>query len=118
MDLDTRLGMLVSSNAISENVASVVRKVIHRLDNNWKISLSEENGAYIMTTLAMTLMRSGKVGLNEVPLIENLESLKKSTVFPRAIEITEDCIHYAGINITDDEKEFLETKLCRVLGAN
>jgi hypothetical protein len=110
--------MLVSSDTISENVASVVRKVIHRLDNNWKISLSEENGVYIINNLAMTLMRSGKVGSNDIPMIENIESVKRSTVFPRAIEITEDCIHYAGINITDDEKEFLETKLCRVLGAN
>jgi hypothetical protein len=63
----------------------------------------------------MTLMRSGKVGVNEVPVNENIELLKKSTVFPRAIEITEDCMNYAGINMSDNEKVFLETKLCSVL---
>jgi hypothetical protein len=118
MDLNTRLGMLVSSDAISENVASVVRKVIHRLDNNWKISLSEDRGGQIITNLAMTLMRSGKSGINEFPMNDNLELIKQSSVFPRAIEITEDCINYAGITITDAEKEILEAKLCTVLGNN
>jgi hypothetical protein len=118
MDLDTRLVMLVSSNAISESVATTVRKIIYRLDNNWKISLSEEDGGYIVTSLAMTLMHSGRTGINEVPKCENTDSAKKSEVFPYAMKITEDCVNYAGINITDDEKEFLETRLCKVLGKN
>jgi hypothetical protein len=115
MDLNTRLGLLVSSDAISENVATVVRKIVHRLDNNWKISLSEENGGHIITHLAMALMRSENTGVNEVLRCDSIESAKELAVFPRAIEITEDCIHYAGISITDDEKELLETRLCSVL---
>jgi hypothetical protein len=116
MDLNTRLGMLVSSEAISESVASVVRKIVHRLDNNWKISLSEEDGSYIITSLAMTLMRNGKLGINKIPKNDSIESIKNSMFFPRAVEITEDCMHYAGVYITDAEKEFLETRLCSVLG--
>jgi hypothetical protein len=115
MDLDTRLGMLVSSDAISENVASIVRKIIQRLDNNWNISLSEDNGGDIVTNLAMTLMRSNQVGINDFSMYENIDSAKKPKVFPRAIEITEDCIDYAGVNISGIEKEFLETKLSSVL---
>ncbi len=60
MDVNTRLGMLVSSETISEDVASVMRKIVHRLDNNWRISLSEGNGGCIVTHLAMALMRSEK----------------------------------------------------------
>jgi hypothetical protein len=115
MDLDTRLGMLVSSNTISKNVASLVRKIIYRLDNNWKISLSDKNGVYIVTNLAMTLMPQGRFGMYGFPDCASIDTARKSDIFPRAIEITEDCMHYAGVNISEDEKEFLQTNLCCVL---
>ncbi len=115
MDLETRMGMLISSKTISENVASVVRKIIHRLDNYWKISLTEENGGRMVTHLAMTLMRANRAGTGEILECENIDTVKKLNVFPMAMEITEDLITHTGISITDTEKEFLQTNICLLL---
>lgn len=55
--LKQRLEILRNSNVIDEHVYVQLMNFITRLKNKWKIELTEENGAMMVTHIAMALQR-------------------------------------------------------------
>ena len=118
MELDTRVGLLVSSGTISEDVAATVRKTIQRMEYHWNISLTEENGSRLITHLAMALMRLSKdkkIEVIEVMENEHFTEIKKRAAFPKAREIASDLIVHTGMDIPQIERDYLELNVCLVL---
>ena len=115
--LAQRLSLLKESQTISAAAHEAVCRTIARFADPWAIHLNEENGARLVTHLAMALARIEKgepVGEMDK---EAYAEFAGCEVFPKAVAITEDLIAYTQMDLPKSEREFLETNICLILDA-
>jgi len=115
MVFDERLGILRSGNVISESVENLVRRVIFRLSDRWRINLTEESGGRIVTHLAMALMRIEKGEKIPPPQADLLDEFREIAVFPDSVEIVEDLIGWTPLDLPESEKSYLIVNVCLIL---
>ena len=115
MDLNNRLELLHSNGMISKDVFNAVKKVIDRMGSRWNILLTENNGARLVTHLAMALMRIYK-GEPVASMDSDIyEEFLLCDSFAKASMIAEDLIDWAALDVPSSEKEYLNTNLCLII---
>lgn len=115
MDLQTRLDILNSSKAITDCTKDVMLNVIQMFSKKYKIELTEENGAMMVTHLSMAIMR---VKNNEpVKVID--EDVFKETLESEYIEkahlIYKDLSKVLDVTLPENEKKYMLVNICVIL---
>ena len=110
-----RLGILRSGNVISAGVEDSVRKVISRLEERWKLTLTEENGGRMVTHLAMALMRIKRGEDITAPEEDVLAEFRDLDVFEASMEIVNDLIAWTPIDLPKAEKDYMIVNICLLL---
>ena len=115
MVFDERLGILRKGNVISSGVEGRVRRVISRLEENWHIKLTEENGGRMVTHLAMALMRIERGEDITAPEDDILEEFYQLDIFEESVKITDDLITWAPMDLPKAEKDYMIVNICLLL---
>jgi hypothetical protein len=115
MVFDKRLGILRGGNVISAGVENQVRTVISRLEDRWRIILTEETGGRIVTHLAMALMRIERGEDIAAPEDDVLEEFRNLEVFEASSEITDDLISFTPMNLPKAERDYMIVNICLLL---
>ena len=117
MGLEERLGILRSGGVISPGIETLVLRIISRFRDHWKIVLTEENGGRMVTHLAMALMRISRGEEISGPETDALEEFRNLDVFPLSVEILEDIIVWAPMDLPKTEKDYMIVNICLILDA-
>ena len=115
MVFDERLGILRNGNVISAGVEKSVRRVILRLEERWKIQLTEEKGGRMVTHLAMALMRVERGEEIKAPEDGVLEEFRGLDVFPVSQNIVNDLIAWTPIELPAAEQDYMIVNICLLL---
>jgi hypothetical protein len=115
MAFDERLGILRSGNVISPEVEALVHRVVSRFGSQWSIVLTEESGGRMVTHLAMALMRVSRKEEIPAPETDLLEEFKDLAVFPKAVEIVQDLMAFAPMELPEAEKDYMIVNVCLIL---
>ena len=115
MIFDERLRILVSGGMISPGVEDMVRRVIKRLETEWHITLTEENGGRMVTHLAMALMRIREGEKINAPDEDQFDEFKTSKFFAEAVAITDDLVSLAPLSLAGSERAYLIINICLIM---
>jgi transcriptional regulatory protein LevR len=115
MEFDERLGILLEGKIISPEVDALVRGLIARLEEQWGISLTEQNGGRMITHLAMALARISRNEAIASPEQDLLDEFRGDACFPRALEIAEDLAAGIPVNLPRSEADYLVMNICLLL---
>ena len=115
MVFDERLGILRSGNVISSEAEDKVKKVVYRLKERWKLALTEENGGRMVTHLAMALMRIDRGEEISSPADDILEEFRELDIYEASVEIVDDLIAWAPMNLPRAEKDYMIVNICLLL---
>ena len=117
MEFEERLRILRSGGVISAGIETLVRRVISRFYDRWGIKLTEESGGRMVTHLAMALMRIERQEEIASPETDLLEEFRSLAVFSRSVEIVEDLIAWAPMELPKAEKDYMIVNICLILDA-
>lgn len=115
MDLRVRLDILNGAGAICDKTKEVMNGVIDMFQENHGITLTEENGAMMVTHLSMAIMRVRKdepvKSIDDEVFQETLESEH----IGRAREIYGDLEKILDVELPEDEKKYMLVNICVIL---
>lgn len=115
MVFDERLGILRDGNVISAEVESLVKRAISRLEERWKIMLTEEAGGRMVTHLAMALMRIKRHENIPAPETDVMNEFRGMDAFFLSETIVNDLIEWTPMELPDSEKKYMIVNLCLLL---
>ena len=115
MVFDERLEILRSGNVISSGVEDRVKKAISRLKDRWQLILTEENGGRMVTHLAMALMRIERGEEISSPENDILEEFRELDIYKASVEIVNDLIAWAPMDLPKAEKDYMIVNICLLL---
>ena len=115
MVFDERLGILRKGNVISPTAEDLVRRVISRLEENWHLILTEENGGRMVTHLAMALMRIERGEDITAPEEDVLEEFSQLDIFEKSVKITDDLMAWTPMDLPKAEKDYMIVNICLLL---
>ncbi len=115
MDLTFRIQLLKDSNQIDEETYENLLAIIKLLKDRWGITLTEENGAMLITHMSIALKRI-KDNNTVNPLEEDLqEQLRGEAFYSKAEEILEDIDKKLELKLPENEKEYMIMHICTLL---
>lgn len=115
MTLEERLDILENSFLIDSDIKASMLKIINIFKNKYNIFLTEENGAMLITHIAMAMVRiKNNQNIKE---IDNLayEEVIKSDYFDKANNIYGDLENILSASIPEDEKKYILVSICVIL---
>lgn len=115
MNLETRLNILHSSEAISNCTQKTMLNVISFFKNDYSIILTEENGSMLITHLSMAVTRIK----NNEPVKEIYEDVFQealdSEYFLEANNIYKDLEKVLDVELPESEKKYMIVNICVLL---
>jgi transcriptional antiterminator len=118
MELDIRLQILKDADQICEETFEALKRVIEMFKNRWRIELTEDNGAMLITHLSVALERI-KRG-EEIKGIDSeiYNQIESHYEFEKCRQVLKDITYEAGINIPKSEETFIMMHLCTLFESN
>lgn len=115
MSLDLRLTILRDAGQISQETHRRITDAIQWLNDKRKLTLTEDNGAMLVTHLAVALERIQKNELVEPLAPMLLEEVTKSQHFADAQAITAELETVWNVSLPESERGFVLLHLCTLL---
>lgn len=115
MELSERLDLFMSSGQISEMTYRALLKVIDKLEQQYGIVLTEENGAMFVTHLSIAIERIKKQEYIEAVDKEIYKEIENDLSFGRAEQAFGLIQQESNITIPDNEKGYIMIHLCALL---
>lgn len=115
VDLKERMSILAASGTISFQIGCEMSDLVDHAKDRQHLGLTEENGAALLTHLAMAGERMAK-GKTAAPLdAALLEEVKASSHCARAQEILKDWYQFLGWQLPEAESGYMLLHLCTLL---
>lgn len=115
MDLFLRLNILKDSGQIDQHIFDSISEFISLFKQLHNITLTEENGAMLITHLCIALDRIKKGKTVNSLETDIYEEITDDCNFEKAVKATDGLEKIFGVSIPDDERGYIYMHLCVLL---
>ncbi|GAB6088092.1 PRD domain-containing protein [Alkaliphilus crotonatoxidans] len=113
--LRDRLTILVEAKEIDQTIASAVVEFIESIEKKYAVEIHEDNGAMLVTHLAMALARIKRHETIEKMDAMILKELQENQVYRDLPEFYQQLEEKLQIKLPDSEKGYIALHLCSLL---
>lgn len=115
MDLKQRLEILRDSETIDRKTYDTMVEVIKMFKKEYGITLTEENGAMLITHLSMAIMRIKKGAPVDKMNLDVYNEIMESEYFEKSKKMYESLEKVLEMEMPEDEKKYMIVNMCLLL---